>query len=208
VVAAKAAERERAQLLFTKGLASIEDTERAIRAIDAEDMACRALLASLDADAAALEATARQLDRTELLVGSLLPLVEAGDAGDRAARRHVIETLVREIAVVTTTGPRTRRRQKRDPTHVHVVIRYRHAPAPDRRRCWAASPRGWQRGCCANDGHVHHRPRAAAGDHPERPPRLASPEGGVPWWTTTGTRSPRARSSPSRRRCATTARWR
>jgi site-specific DNA recombinase len=146
VLAAKAAERERAQILFTKGLASIDDTERAIHRIDAEDMACRALLGSLDADAAALDATRAQLDRTALLVASLLPLVEAGDAGDRAARRRVIETLVREVAVVTTSHPRTSRRQKRDPKHVHVVVRYRHAPAPDGAPTYGSIPSGLAEG--------------------------------------------------------------
>lgn len=150
MLAAKMGERERAQLLFTKGLASLDDTERAIRRVDAEAAECRALLAALDADRAALDATVQQLDRTALLVESLLPLVEAGDAGDRAARRHVVETLVREISVGTTVQPRTSRRQKREPTHVRIVVRYRHAPRLDGSPMLGSIPSGLADGMLPN----------------------------------------------------------
>lgn len=127
-LAARLAERERAQLLFRRGLASLDETEAAIRGADADVRQVRDLLASLDADRLAAEATARHLSEIELLVGSLHPLVEAGDAGDRVAQRTVIELLVREVSIETMLVPPTGRRQTRPQKRVRTTLRYRYRP--------------------------------------------------------------------------------
>lgn len=129
-VAGRRAERERAQLLFRKGLADIDETERAVRDCDAAIRAAEALLSGLDAETAAVAASADHLGATALMIGELLPLVAAGDAGDLEARRVVLDRLVREVSVVTETVPRTRRRQKREPKQVRATLVYRFGPVP------------------------------------------------------------------------------
>lgn len=124
----RAAERERAQTLFRRGLADLDETERAITACDAELSQLRDLLAGLDAETAADQAIDRHLSEAELLIGSLVPLVAAGDAGDQEAQRRVLDLLVREISVTTELIGRTKRRQKRDQKRVRAVVHYRFSP--------------------------------------------------------------------------------
>jgi len=138
-LASKAAERERAQLLFRRGLADLDETERALRAVDADVEQLRALLAALDADLAATQATAAYLDETALLVGSLHPLVESGDAGDQHARRTVIELLVREVSIATALVAPTGR-QKRPQKRVRVTVRYLYSPSSGRSPVYGSIP--------------------------------------------------------------------
>lgn len=123
-ISAKGTEADRARTLFRHGLADLPDTERAIREVEAETEALRVMLTALDAEHASISASLAHLDETELLVGRLHPLVEAGDAGDMGARRSLFEMFVREVSVTTHLEPPTRRRQKGPQKRVKVFVRY------------------------------------------------------------------------------------
>jgi site-specific DNA recombinase len=130
-LAAKAAERERAQLLFRRGLADLDETEAAIRALDDEAAQLGAMLSSLDAERAELAATAGHLDRTAAVVAALAELVDAGDAGDHAARRRVFDLLIRDVTLATTTEESRRGKRVSVRKRVEMRIRYLFGPTTD-----------------------------------------------------------------------------
>lgn len=123
-LAKRQAERGRAQRLYREGLASLDETERVIRGLDAAIRADSDLLAGLDAEQEATAATVAYLSETEAMLTALVPLVVDGDDGDQAARRRVLDLLVREIELTTALSPATGR-QKRPQKALRLVIGYR-----------------------------------------------------------------------------------
>lgn len=122
--AAKFAERERAHLLFRRGLADLDETEAALRAIQADADHLERLLAALDVERAAVDVTRAHLTEIELLLHDLAPLVAAGDAGDREAMRQVIDAIVRQVDLQTELCPPTKRDQQGPQKRVRILIRY------------------------------------------------------------------------------------
>lgn len=142
VIAAHQDERERAMLLFRKRLASIEETERVLAVLDAAISRATMLLASIDQRRSSTDTASRHLDDTARLLAGLHEYVVRGDAGDLAARRRVMEMLVREVSLSTEREARPRGRTRK---HVRIRIRYVFSPQ-DIGQSVAVSPESGLRG--------------------------------------------------------------
>jgi hypothetical protein len=100
--AEKDAERERVMTIFRRGRATLEETERQLDAITRETATLRALVDSLRAEQALLEAAEVQLTDTARMLGELrekAPAIEASD--DTVMMRDLVELLVARITVQT-----------------------------------------------------------------------------------------------------------